>query len=48
MNVLEVLVSVPAVRVFSGSAHTICFDPASRDDTFHGSAFMYFFIKFQV
>ena len=45
MNVLEVLVSVPAVRVFSGSDLTICCDLASRDDTFDGSAFCELFHK---
>ena len=45
MNVLEVLESVPAVRVFSGSALTICFDLASRDDTFNGSPFYELFHK---
>jgi len=45
VNVLEVFVSVPAVRVFSGSALTICFDLASRDDTSDGSAFYELFHK---
>jgi len=45
VSVLEVLVSVPAVPVFSGSALTICCDLASRDDTFDGSAFYELFHK---
>ena len=37
MNVVEVLVSMPAVRAFSGSTLTIWFYLAGRDYTFDGS-----------
>jgi len=41
--------SVPVVRVFSGSALTICCDLASsRDDTFDGSALFELFHKVSV
>jgi len=39
------LVSVPAVRVFSGSGLATCFDLASRGYTFVGSAFCVLFQK---
>ena len=39
------LVSVPAVRVFSGSDLTVFCDLASRDDTFDGSALYDIFHK---
>jgi len=44
------LVSVPAVQVFSSSALTICFGLAGRDYTFDENAFYvgYFSKKFQV
>ena len=37
--------SIPAVRVFSGSACTICYGLAGRDYTFDGSAFYVLFQK---
>jgi len=37
MNIVEVLVSMPVVRVFSGSTLTICFGLVGRDYTFDGS-----------
>jgi len=39
VNIVEWLVSMPAVRVFVGSSLTISFDLASRDYTFDMSAF---------
>ena len=39
VNIVEWLVSMPAVRVFAGSALTISFGLASRDYTFDVSAF---------
>ena len=39
VNIVEWLVSMPAVRVFVGSALTISFGLASRDYTFDMSAF---------
>jgi len=37
--------SIPAVRVFSSSALTLCFDLAGRDYTFHWRAFYVLFQK---
>jgi len=50
VNVVEVLVSVPAVRVFSGSALTICFGLAGREHTIKGNGFYaaYFFKTFRL
>jgi len=49
-NVVEWLMSMPSVRVFSSSDLTICFGLASRDYTHVGSAFyaLYFFKTFSV
>ena len=43
VNVVEWLVSMPAVRVFVGSALTLSFDLACRDYTFDRSAFYVLF-----
>jgi len=48
MNVVEVLVSMPAVRVSSAAALTLCFGLAGRDHTFDGRAFHVLFKKIQV
>jgi len=48
VNVVKVLVSMPAVRVFSSSALPLCFDSAGKDHTFDGRAFDVLFKKFQV
>jgi len=48
LNIVEWLVSMPAVRVFVGSSLTLSFDLACRDYTFDRSAFMYFFKTFRV
>ena len=45
MYVIEVLVSIPAVRVLKGSALTFCFGLAGRDYTFDGGAFPVLFQK---
>jgi len=37
VNLVEVFVSMPAVRAFSGSTLIICFGLAGRDYTFDGS-----------
>jgi len=39
MNVVKVLVSMPAMHVFSSSALTLCFGLAGNDHTFDGRAF---------
>jgi len=43
MNVVKVLVSMPAVRVFNSSALNLCFDIAGKDHTFDGRAFYILF-----
>jgi len=48
VNVVEVLVCMPAVRVFSGSALTFCFGLASTFYAFDGVLFVYFFKTFRV
>ena len=45
VNIFEWLVSMPAVRLFVGSALTISFDLACRDYIFDGSAFNVLFQK---
>jgi len=45
-NVVEVLVSVPAVRVFNGSALIICF--GLEITRLMGVLFVYFIKKFRV
>jgi len=45
VNVVECLMSVPAVRVFSGSNLSICFGLASRDCTRGRSTFYVLFKK---
>ena len=45
VNIVEWLVSMPAVRMFGGSSLTISFGLASRDYTFDMSAFYALFQK---
>jgi len=40
--------SMPAVRVVSSSALTLCFGLAGKDHTFDGRAFDVFFKKIQI
>ena len=39
MNIVKVLVFMPAMTVFSSTALTLCFGLAGRDHTFDGRAF---------
>jgi len=48
VNIVECLVSMPAVRLFVGSALTISFDLACRGYTVDRSAFNVLFQKFRV
>ena len=45
VDVSEVLVSMPAVRVLNSSALSLCFGLAGRDHTFDGRAFKPTFSK---
>jgi len=48
VNVVKVLVSVPAVHVFSSSTLTLCFGLSGKDHTFDGRAFYVLLEKIQV
>jgi len=48
VNVVKVLVSMSAVRVFSSSTLTLCFGLAGKDHIFDGRAFDVLIKKFQV
>jgi len=48
VNVVKVLVSMPAVYVFSSSALTLCFGLGGEDHTFDGRAFYVLLDKIQV
>jgi len=48
VNIVEWLVFMTAVRVLVGSALTLSFGLATRDNTFDRSVFMYYFKTFRV
>jgi len=48
VNVVKVLVSMPAVHVFSSSALTVCFGVSGKDYTIDGRVFYVLVEKIQV
>jgi len=48
VNIVKVLVSMPAVHAFSSSALTLCFGLAGKDHTFDGRAFDVLLKRFRI